>query len=166
MSLTTREELIHLSVTFSNSFAVVTVSVLLHKQKEYDHGGQEGKPCLVWFWRSSQSSVQNTLTSGLPCHCSAKMASHAEHLPVSDCQKGADPSTWLGKGKLKYSKIQGNTGFASVLDKVTIVPSAEEQRRRNINQISVEFRALLFTPRVQNSFLRSHSMCILQNYPS
>lgn len=101
-----------------------------------------------------------------PCHCSAKMASHVEHHPVSDCQKGADPSIWLGKGKLKYSKIQGNTGFASVLDKVTIVPSAEEQRRRNINQISVEFRALLFTPRVQNSFLRSHSMCIRQNYPS
>lgn len=66
MSLTKREELIHLSVTFSNSFAVVTVSVLLHKQKKYDHGGQEGKPCLIWFWRPSQSSVQNTLTSGLP----------------------------------------------------------------------------------------------------
>ena len=86
-----------------------------------------------------------------PCHCGAKMSSHAGHHQISDCQKGADPSCWLGKGKWKYSKIQGNTGFALVLDKVIIVPNAEEQRRRNINQISVEFRVLLFTPRVQNA---------------
>ena len=39
---------------------------------------------------------------------------------------------------MKYSEIRGNTSFALVIDEVVVVLDADEEQKRNLNQLQLK----------------------------